>query len=229
MMQVQDAILDDQFDTDVRDAAKSIGICPKTLPAYMEHQVYTLVSEAVIYLVPAVFADFNMAFYPPGPDTALGRACEIFQRQDGGGGGKKGKDGSAAAAALKKLSDFYDLRGKVEYGEKAPKCFDLNLELPTGKHSRIMGADWSGSGGGFTGEVWEFQCCKDLVIRAGYSENSMFIPREWSYFWHREHCHERFPGVPVGTLLIVLARSPSYLFSLAWSRTCESPLCVLNN
>jgi hypothetical protein len=25
----------------------------------------------------------------------------------------------------------------------------------------------------------------------------MFIPRPFSYDWHKEHCKERFPGVPV--------------------------------
>lgn len=25
----------------------------------------------------------------------------------------------------------------------------------------------------------------------------MFIPRTFSYEWHKEHCKERFPGVPV--------------------------------
>lgn len=47
------------------------------------------------------------------------------------------------------------------------------------------------------GEIWEFQCCKDLIIRAGYSPESMFLPRPFDYGWHTDHCHERFPGVPV--------------------------------
>jgi len=180
----RDTLLADEERMPLLDAAEAIGICPKTLPSYFE-DVYELVSEGIVYLVPAVFADFNMAFYPPtGPDTAMARACKIFQ--------------NATMEPLDKMSAFFDLRGQVEYGEdSAPKCFDLNLELPAGKHARIMGADWSGSGGGITGETWEFQCCKDLVIRTGYSEQSMFIPREWSYFWHKEHCHRRFPGVPV--------------------------------
>jgi hypothetical protein len=209
MYSVRDALLDndigghvnDEFVHDVYDAARAIGVCTDTLPHYItvDNDVYTLASEAVVYLVPAIFADFNMAFYPPSfgknvtanriKPTALDRACAIFQQEN--------------ASPFDKMKQFYDLRNRVEYGESSsnpdgsPSCFDITLELPAGKHARIMGADWSGSGGGLTGEIWEFQCCKDLVIRTGYSDESMFIDREWSYFWHHQHCHERFPGVPV--------------------------------
>lgn len=181
----------------VYNAARAIGVCTHTLPHYItvDNDVYTFASEAVVYLVPAIFADFNMAFYPPSvgdnvsitKPTALDRACAIFQQE--------------STSPLDKMKQFYDLRNRVEYGESGNEtetsCFDITLELPAGKHARIMGADWSGSGGGLTGEIWEFQCCKDLVIRTGYSDESMFINREWSYFWHKQHCHERFPGVPV--------------------------------
>merc|ERR1712070_1101380 len=65
------------------------------------------------------------------------------------------------------------------------------------------GSDNSGSGGGFTGEIWEFQCCKDLIIPAGYSKESMFLPRSFSYEWHADYCHRRFPGVPVNPYRMV--------------------------
>lgn len=181
------AVKDDllaNFDS-VHKAAKATGFCADTFPTYMR-DIPEFISETVTYLVPAVFADFNMAFYPPGPRTALSRACAIFQ------------DGSKTP--IERLSSFFDLRGEVEYGsDHKPECFDLSLELPSGPNARIRGSDNSGTGGGFTGEIWEFQCCKDLVIGTGYSEESMFIPRHFSYKWHEKHCHERFgPEVPVG-------------------------------
>eukprot|EP00537_Pseudo-nitzschia_pungens_P003239 CAMPEP_0172359308 /NCGR_PEP_ID=MMETSP1060-20121228/3514_1 /TAXON_ID=37318 /ORGANISM="Pseudo-nitzschia pungens, Strain cf. cingulata" /LENGTH=599 /DNA_ID=CAMNT_0013080889 /DNA_START=251 /DNA_END=2050 /DNA_ORIENTATION=- len=187
----------------IKAAAAAAGFCPDTFPSYIT-TIEEFVSETVQYLVPAIFADFNMAYYPPGPDTALARACAIFQ------------DPSPESGPTDKLRRFFDLRGVVEYGEdddtnnknnhdnntnhdnnNAPDCFDLSLELPDGPHSRIRGSDNSGTGGGHTGEIWEFQCCRDLIIRAGYSERSMFLPRPFSYAWHEEHCSARFPGIIV--------------------------------
>mmetsp|Transcript_2846 Transcript_2846/g.6161 ORF Transcript_2846/g.6161 Transcript_2846/m.6161 type:complete len:344 (-) Transcript_2846:369-1400(-) len=81
--------------------------------------------------------------------------------------------------------------------ENAPSCFDVTQEIPAGANAKIRGSDNSGSGGGTEGRIWEFQCCKDLIVRAGYSTNSMFLPRPFSYEWHEEHCRERFPGIAV--------------------------------
>merc|ERR1711967_123801 len=102
---------------------------------------------------------------------------------------------------MERLNEFFELRGQVEYGDDindlTPGCFDLSLELPSGPNSKIRGSDNSGTGGGHVGEIWEFQCCKDLVIPAGYSNSSMFLPRPFSYEWHERHCLERFPGMKV--------------------------------
>jgi len=166
--------------TSVKDAARATGLCTHKFPAYIQN-IVEFVSETITYLVPAVFADFNMAYYPPGPQTALEKACHIFQ--------------DPKHSPLKKISKFYDLRGEVEYGEDKPECFDLALELPSGPNARIRSADNSGSGGGFTGEIWEFQCCKDLIIRASCSEKSMFLPQPFQYAWLSDHCHQRFEGV----------------------------------
>ena len=181
LVAVRDEILANY--TSVVEAAGAVGFCEKHFPKYMK-DIPEFISETITYLVPAIFADFNMAYYPPGPTTALARACSVFQQSD--------------KTPMERMSNFFDLRGEVEYGlDHKPKCFDLSLELPSGPNARIRGADNSGTGGGFTGEIWEFQCCKDLIIRAGYSEESMFLSRPFNYTWHTEHCHERFPSVPV--------------------------------
>lgn len=124
-----------------------------------------------------------MAYYPPGPETYLVDACEIFQNTD--------------QTPMERISDFYRLRGEIEKESGEDGCLDMSKEIPAGPHARIRGSDNSGTGGGETGQAWEFQCCKDLIVRAGYSEESMFIPRPFSYEWHKEHCKRRFPGVPV--------------------------------
>lgn len=169
--------------TSVKDAAKATGFCTKTFPDYIQ-DIDEFISETITYLVPAIFADFNMAYYPPGPDTALEQACHIFK--------------SSKHSPLERLSRFYNLREEVEYGMgHTGECFDLSLELPSGPNARIRGADSSGTGGGFTGEMWEFQCCKDLIVRASYSEKSMFLPQPFQYAWLADHCQQRFEGVPM--------------------------------
>ena len=179
---------DDDINDNVILAAGASGFCTNTFPSYIK-DIDEFISETITYLVPAIFADFNMAYYPPGPKTALERACKIFQQSD------------EEANPLKRLNQFFELRGAVEYGTdkngETVDCFDLSLELPDGPNSKIRGSDNSGTGGGHVGEIWEFQCCKDLIIRAGYSEESMFLPRHFSYEWHNQHCEERFPGIQV--------------------------------
>lgn len=179
---IRDELLSGKFKS-VSQAANASGFCIDTFPHYIQ-DVPEFISEAITFLVPAIFADYNMGFYPPGPDQSLTRACKVFQD-------------ATVESPLERLSTFFKLRARDEYGVEDPRCFDVTLDLPTGPHARIRGSDNSGSGGGYTGEVWEFQCCQDLIIRAGYSPESMFLPRHFSYDWHEQHCHERFPGVRV--------------------------------
>jgi len=181
----------DDSNSNILEAAQATGFCAATFPTYVSG-IEEFVSETIQYLVPAIFADFNMDYYPPSPDTALAKACVIFQQPDD------------TASPMDKINQFFELRGAVAYGtdgsgddDATPKCFDLSQELPDGPNSRIRGSDNSGSGGGHVGEIWEFQCCKDLIIRAGYSEKSMFLPRHFSYEWHEQHCKARFPGIIV--------------------------------
>ena len=86
-----------------------------------------------------------MAYYPPGPTTALERACAIFQQP------------TTVATPFERLNEFFELRDEVEYGEttnddesdassssSSSSCFDLSLELPDGPNSKIRGSDNSG-------------------------------------------------------------------------------------
>lgn len=170
-----------QAGNSVAEAVRAIGFCSSTFPTYIT-DIEEFVSETIQYLVPAIFADFNMGYYPPGPEKALARACSLFQEEQ--------------TSPMGKIRKFFDLRNEVEYGNSGT-CFDVSLEIPAGPNARIRASDNSGSGGGLMGRIWEFQCCKDLIVKAGYSEESMFLPRPFSYKWHKENCLRRFPGMTV--------------------------------
>jgi len=189
---------DDDNRNAMLEAAKRVGFCPTSFPSYIQ-DIEEFVSETIQYLVPAIFADFNMGYYPPGPEKALSRACAIFQETN------------RTTLAMDTIRNFFALRNEVEYGNNKNNnnddndnnksttsddtCFDVSLEIPAGPNARIRGSDNSGSGGGPMGRIWEFQCCKDLIVKAGYSEESMFLPRPFSYEWHEENCLRRFPGM----------------------------------
>ena len=67
-------------------------------------------------------------------------------------------------------------------------CFDLSVFLPDGENARITTSDWSGSGGGNNGEMWDFQLCMTYVDPIGFSPESMFPPREWTYDRLTKYC-----------------------------------------
>ena len=58
MFEARDELLE-QY-TSVKHAAKATGFCAKTFPDYMQ-DIPEFISETITYLVPAVFADFNVS------------------------------------------------------------------------------------------------------------------------------------------------------------------------
>lgn len=148
-----------------------------------------------------------MGYYPPGPTTEFERACFMFQ--------------DASYTPMERIANFFALRGQVEHNGNR-NCFDLALEVPSGPHARIRGSDNSGTGGGLAGEMWDFQCCQDLVVAAGYSEQSMSLPRAFDYEWHKHHCHKRIPSLVVGPYRLIrewgfddLSRASRILFTVS--------------
>jgi len=75
-------------------------------------------------------------------------------------------------------------------------CINTRSQLPSGMHATISGGDWSGVGDGLSGESWDFQTCTLLVEAIGFSNGSMFPPREWNLEWMNQHCITRFGVVP---------------------------------
>lgn len=104
------------------------------------------------------FADYDMNAYPPSKDLGLYKACQIFQDKD--------------ATSMEKVKNFFQLlkedpEESEEYpdspGDEDKDCFDLSTFLPDGENARIATSDWSGSGGGNDGKMWDFQLCSTLV------------------------------------------------------------------
>ena len=49
-----------------------------------------------------------------------------------------------------------------------------------------------GSGGGNDGKMWDFQLCTTLVDQIGFSEESMFPARLWTYEELTRYCQLRY-------------------------------------
>jgi hypothetical protein len=52
------------------------------------------------------------------------------------------------------------------------------------------------------GESWDFQTCTLLVEAIGFSNSSMFPPRNWSLDWLNRHCQSRFGVTPTPHSLV---------------------------
>jgi Serine carboxypeptidase S28 len=181
----------DDSNLSVKDLAKKMNVCPDSIPAYITTEA--LFREELMMIVSSSYADFNMGYYPPKDEnTQLMMACKVFQNKDtdlwekmveilGVIGGDDG-NGDADDALIEK--------------EKSEACFEMLSFLPAGARATISSSDWSGAGDGNTGRSWEFQLCSDLIVRTGFSEKSMFPPREWTLDWLTTHCRSRFGVTP---------------------------------
>ncbi|KAL7530631.1 hypothetical protein ACHAXR_003601 [Thalassiosira sp. AJA248-18] len=169
----------------VKEAMKGLKMCFKTVPEYIT-DVETL-STDVMMAVGFSFANYDMGAYPPGEDLGLYKACQVFQDED--------------ATSMEKVANFFQLlkedpEEEEDYpdlaGDEDKNCFDLSIFLPDGDNPRIQTSDWSGSGGGNDGRSWDFQLCTTLVDQIGFSEESMFPTRLWTYADLTEYCQLRY-------------------------------------
>ncbi|CAB9517794.1 Lysosomal Pro-X carboxypeptidase [Seminavis robusta] len=161
--------------------ALDVGICPGTLPDYIENRQLFL--EELVMMVGYTFANDNMANYPPSPQTNLYKDCQIFL--------------DSHTSAIDKVKIFL-----TERLGRGADCFDMSLQLPTGPNATISGGDWSGDGTGADAESWDFQTCTLLVEKIGFSNESMFPPRNWTLDWMNAHCQDRFGVMPRPTELV---------------------------
>lgn len=172
----------------IQTAAKKMGICHHKIPKYIATPD-TFANE-ITMMVGFSNADFNMDYHPPGDNhTDVIKACQAFQQPE--------------KAPLDRLADYFVV--KAESGatdHPGESCYDLHWDIPSGKHARITGADWSGMGDGDTARTWEFQCCRDLIIRTGFGPNSMFLDRPFDLDWLDNHCQARFGVSPEPTRMV---------------------------
>jgi len=172
----------------VESAVRAMNMCVDSIPEYI-HDLDTL-RQDVMMAVAFSFADFDMGAYPPSEELGMHRACRVFQDAAGG-----------HYTSVQRVADFFTLVGEDEefekkypqfVGEEGTPCFDLSIFLPDGPNARIATSDWSGSGGGNDGKMWEFQLCTTLVEPIGISEESMFPYRTWTYDDLTEYCQLRY-------------------------------------
>ena len=204
LLKIQDHIGQTQNFKELEEVATEIGICKGSIPDYIfghrgdekagvngnYSQTTTTMTHELMMVVGYTFANDNMASYPPGKDTRLYGACEIFS--------------SEAISPIEKIQSYLTQRlhqRKISVAtslrNSQPTCWDMTHQLPTGPNATISGGDWSGDGTGQSGESWDFQTCTLLVEAIGFSEeNSMFPARDWTIEWMREHCRNRFGVVP---------------------------------
>ena len=169
----------------VKEAVKSMKMCPGTVPEYIT--TLETLSTDVMMAIAFSFADYDMDAYPPGPELGIYKACQVFQEEN--------------SEPLEKVANLFqllkdDAEEEAEYpglaGDDDRECFDLSIFLPDGNNPRIATSDWSGSGGGNDGKMWDFQLCTTLVDPIGFSSESMFPTRKWTYDDLTKYCLLRY-------------------------------------
>eukprot|EP00580_Thalassiosira_gravida_P006093 CAMPEP_0201631238 /NCGR_PEP_ID=MMETSP0493-20130528/5284_1 /ASSEMBLY_ACC=CAM_ASM_000838 /TAXON_ID=420259 /ORGANISM="Thalassiosira gravida, Strain GMp14c1" /LENGTH=574 /DNA_ID=CAMNT_0048102541 /DNA_START=159 /DNA_END=1883 /DNA_ORIENTATION=+ len=169
----------------VKEAVVDTNMCLDTLPEYIT--TLKTYSEDLMMAIAFSFANYDMEAYPPSEELGLYKACQVFQND--------------STSPMDKVANFFRLmEGDVEEEEAYPDlaaeesrdCFDLSIFLPDGNNPRIATSDWSGSGGGNDGKMWDFQLCTTLVDPIGFSEESMFPAREWTYEELTKYCQLRW-------------------------------------
>lgn len=174
----QHAIRDRIQTMSVVEAARKLGICTDTIPDYITN--IDIFLQELVFVLATHFADANMDYYPPGPDTSLAESCRIFQDR--------------------RLSDFERIRHFL-FRDTYNDCYDLRKDLPWGPNATITAGDWSGVGGDESSYSWDFQSC-ELIQACGFSEKSMFLPRAWTLDWLTQHCKVRFGVTPAPKALL---------------------------
>ena len=168
--------------------AISVGLNLCTpLPPYLEAGDGKLLRDEVSMVFMYTFADLNMANWPP-PNTQLKAACDLMIAS-----------ASAGTDAYTTLNTFlagFSLQ-KSDSATSSSNCYNLSAQLPGGANATITSGDWSGVGSGADGESWDLETCQYLVEQIGTNNKTdMFLPRQWTIDWLREHCQRRFGLTP---------------------------------
>ena len=95
-------------------------------------------------------------------------------------------------SVLERMKEYFVVRKEMMAFQNDAPCYDLHWDIPPGHNATIVGADWSGMGEGIEALAWEFQCCRDLIIKTGFGPDSMFYPAPFDLDWLDQHCQARF-------------------------------------
>eukprot|EP00536_Pseudo-nitzschia_multiseries_P004687 jgi/Psemu1/188547/e_gw1.79.113.1 len=214
LLRIRRKIRNTKSRSELEAVAASVGICEGSIPGYIlsdddnDESFQTKMIHELTMVVGYTFANDNMANYPPGEDTRLFKACEIFVSKDLSPTEKvrtflteRLHLGSEPRGRFPPTTiNDNDNDGRYLYGSPtpmaAPRCWNMTEQLPTGPNATITGGDWSGDGTGPDGESWDFQTCTLLVEAIGFSKYSMFPARDWTLEWLRDHCLARFGVEP---------------------------------
>jgi hypothetical protein len=175
---------------DFEEMLSMLGVCQDTVPTYIEtgdiEMIRNTFYQEINMIVAYTFANYNMAYYPPGNTTSLYQACSVFVNQD--------------LEPYERLSRFLlrvnNSSSKSTLVKQKQRCFDMTSQLPAGKNATISSGDWSGVGSQRNGQMWDFQTCHLLVEQIGFGRGSMFPDRPWTMEWLVQHCQKRFGVVP---------------------------------
>jgi hypothetical protein len=175
--------LNDQHD--FKQIAKELDICVDSIPGYVTSM--DAFRDILTWMVATTFADFDMGNYPPYPysETEFYLACKNFTDPE--------------LSAFEKMHRMFVMK---IYDPDA-SCFDMRDEIPSkgpdadiDHEVDIIGSDWSGAGSGNTGRMWDYQTCRDLIVKAGMSRQSMFVPRKWTLSQITDHCEKEWGVKP---------------------------------
>jgi lysosomal Pro-X carboxypeptidase len=114
--------------------------------------------------------------------SSVMRACEAFKAEK--------------HTPFERMAEYFEVRKEMMADMKGEPCYDMHWDIPAGANATVTGADWSGMGEGEIANAWEFQCCRDLIIRTGFGPNSMMLPRPFDLDWLEDHCQSRFQVSP---------------------------------
>ena len=177
---LHDNVATNAADQSVADYAKELSICKDGVPKYIleNEDPWNMFWTEINAIVVSHFAEANMGYYPPGPDTELEQACRIFLPDN--------------ETFQQKIGNFLIMRSDWD----ETHCFDMHSELPAGNHNATISAsDWSGMGDGENALMWEFLSCQ-LLPPLSQGPNSMFYPRVWTESWVTNKCQARFDYTP---------------------------------
>jgi pimeloyl-ACP methyl ester carboxylesterase len=182
----------------LEDAAVRVGICPDSIPKNITQES---LGDALVTIASYSFADYDMDYYPPGPDTGLSKICKLFQNPKLDSldtmksffqslllQGVEQEDGCDMATVdcdpKQELKEVQNETGRHN-------CFDISTQL-----SSDDDAEEEEEAADDDGKMWNFQTCTSLIFVIGFSETSMFATRNSTYEDQLEalkkDCYEQF-------------------------------------